>query len=76
MCASLAEAWSRRRSEKQFISKITDADAEATVWLDFALHPGYLSPEIHARYLERYDHIGRQLTLMIRSPEQWIIDPR
>lgn len=79
VCANLAEAWRRRRSEKHFISKISDADAEAaevTVWLDFALRLGYLSPEAHAHYRDRYDHIGRQLTLMIRAPEQWMTDPR
>lgn len=75
VCANLAEAWRRRRSARHFVSKLSDADAEAAevaVWLDFALRLGYLTPEAHATYIDRYDHIGRQLTLMIRSPEQWV----
>ena len=40
VCANVAEAWRKRRYPKSFVSKLSDADAEATetlVWLDFAL---------------------------------------
>src|SRR3972149_1492409 len=50
VCANIAEAWRRRRYPKNFVSKLSDADAEATetlVWLDFALHLGYISAEVH-----------------------------
>ena len=50
VCANIAEAWRKRRYPKNFVSKLSDADAEATetlVWLDFALHFGYLSADHH-----------------------------
>jgi len=40
VCANFAEAWRKRRYIAHFVSKLTDADAEAsetTVWLDFSL---------------------------------------
>ena len=75
VCANLAEAWRRRRSAKHFVAKLSDADAEAaevTVWLDFALRFGYLTPNKHGDLIDSYDHISRQLTIMIRTPDQWI----
>ncbi|HKZ68777.1 MAG TPA: four helix bundle protein [Anaerolineales bacterium] len=41
VCANIAEAWRKRRYPNNFVSKLSDADAEATetlVWLDFALN--------------------------------------
>ena len=48
MCANLAEAWRKRRYEAAFISKLSDAEAEAAetqVWLEFAVKCGYLDRE-------------------------------
>ncbi|MFZ4708116.1 MAG: four helix bundle protein, partial [Bacteroidales bacterium] len=39
LCANLAEAWRKRKYPKNFISKLTDVEAEAgetQVWLDFS----------------------------------------
>ncbi len=75
VCANLAEAWRRRRSARHFVAKLSDADAEAaeaTVWLDFALRFGYLQTNQHCNLIDSYDHISRQLTLMIRNPDQWV----
>lgn len=75
VCANLAEAWRRRRSAKHFVAKLSDADAEAaeaTVWLDFALRFGYLQSNKHRELIDGYDHISRQLTIMIRTPDQWV----
>ncbi len=50
--AQIAEAWAKRRFEKHFISKLTDADAEQLEtqhWIGEARDCGYLDPEIHAR---------------------------
>jgi len=44
--AQIAEAWGKRRYEKHFISKLTDADAEQMEtqhWLGIAVSCGYLS---------------------------------
>ncbi|MGH2521441.1 MAG: four helix bundle protein [Anaerolineales bacterium] len=69
------EAWRKRRYPKSFVSKLSDADAEAietTVWLDFALHFGYLSAEQHGELVGHYNHICSQLALMMAEPEKWI----
>jgi len=43
VCENVAEAWRKRRYTAHFISKLSDADAEAgesQAWLDFALRCG------------------------------------
>ena len=45
ICANIAEAWRKRRYPASFVSKLSDADAEAAetqVWLDIALRCGYI----------------------------------
>ena len=45
VCANLAESWRKRRYEAAFISKLSDAEAEAAetqVWLQFAVDCGYI----------------------------------
>ena len=44
--AQIAEAWGKRRYEKHFVSKLTDADAEQLEtqhWLETAADCGYIS---------------------------------
>ncbi|MBI3361949.1 MAG: four helix bundle protein [Chloroflexi bacterium] len=75
VCANIAEAWRKRRYPKNFVSKLSDADAEATetlVWLDFALRFGYLSVDQHKSLADRYDHICSQLALMMAEPHKWV----
>ncbi len=74
VCANVAEAWRKRRYPKSFVSKLSDADAEATetlVWLDFALRFGYISAEVHRDSVDHYDHICGQLSLMMAEPHKW-----
>ncbi len=74
VCANFAESWRKRRYIAHFVSKLTDADAEAsetTVWLDFSLKCGYLDDKIHREILSQYDEIGRMLGSMIASPEKF-----
>jgi four helix bundle protein len=74
VCANIAEGFRKRRYPAMFVSKLTDADAEATetlVWLDFARDCGYLSEE-HSRALaSRYEEVGRMLGSMIDQPERF-----
>jgi len=75
VCANISEAWRKRRYPKSFVSKLSDADAEATetvVWLDFALRFSYLSVELHQELVNNYDYICRQLAVMMTQPEKWI----
>ena len=74
VCANIAEAWRRRKYPKNFVSKLTDSDTEATetmVWLDFALHFGYMTSDLHQELADRYDHICSQLTIMMSDPGKW-----
>ena len=76
MCANIAEGWRKRRYPAAFVSKLSDADAEATetqVWLDFALQCGYIAAETHRDLSTRYDHIAAQLVRMKSAPEQWCL---
>ena len=70
----MAEAWRKRRYPASFVSKLSDADAEAaetSVWLDFSLDCGFIKQEIHAQLKDRYHHICAQLHLMMDRPDQW-----
>jgi four helix bundle protein len=74
VCANIAEAWRKRRYPRNFVSKLSEADAEAAetlVWLDFALRFGYISDETHKELSDHYDHICSQLALMMAEPEKW-----
>ena len=74
VCANIVEAWRRRKYPKNFISRLTDADTEATetiVWLDFALHFKYITTASHKELEDHYDHINSQLTIMMSEPGKW-----
>jgi four helix bundle protein len=66
--AQLAEAWGKRRYERHFISKLTDADAEQLEtqhWLSIAVSCGYLSTEQEEKLKEQLREIGRMINGMI-----------
>jgi len=74
VCTNIAEAWRKRRYEAAFVSKLTDSDGEAAeteVHLDFALRCGYLPADQHARLRDHYDHICRQLRMMVDDASSW-----
>src|SRR5215208_3465517 len=79
VCANLAEAWRKRRYEKAFISKLSDAESEAAetqVWIEFSFHCGYVPHEQALKLFRTYDEIIRMLVAMINNPEIWIIQDR
>lgn len=68
--AQIAEAWAKRRYEKHFISKLTDADAEqheTRHWVDTARTCGYLDEGRAADLLGKLREIGRMLNAMINK---------
>jgi four helix bundle protein len=74
VCVNIGEAWRKTRYPAHFVSKLTDADAEASetlIWLDFSLECAYLSRQIHEELSQNYDEIGRMLGSMITSPEKF-----
>jgi four helix bundle protein len=76
VCTSIAEAWRKRRYPNAFVSKLTDADAEAAetqVWLAFAVKCGYLPPLLAAELSETYNRISGKLVKMLSNPGDWTI---
>ena len=68
--AQIAEAWAKRRYERHFVSKLTDADAEQMEtqhWIDEALDCRYLDPEQAEKLTEELTQIGRMLDSMIEK---------
>jgi four helix bundle protein len=76
VCGNIGEAWRKRRYPASFVSKLTDADAEAgetLVWLDFAKACGYLGEQEKADLIAAYGHICAQLVTMINQADTWCL---
>jgi four helix bundle protein len=76
VCTNIAEAWRKRRYPNAFVSKLSDADAEAAetqVWLAFAVKCGYLDMELAGELKEVYNRVMGKLVRMLTKPEQWRI---
>ena len=74
VCANLAESYRKRIYIKNFISKLTDSDAEnseTVVWLDFAIACNYLPKEMHGKMVQEAIEIGKLLNYMIQNPEKF-----
>lgn len=74
VCANLAEAFRKRRYPKNFVSKLSDCEAEAAetqVWLDFALACDYIAIKDYEKLYKEYDMILGMLVKMIVEPEKW-----
>jgi len=72
--AQIAEAWGKRRYEKHFISKLTDADGEQLEtqhWIDTAGDCGYLSSIQGGKLNDDLSEIGRMLSSMISKAKQF-----
>jgi len=71
---NISEAWSRRRYPKSFVSKLIDADGEAsetTVWMDFSKDHKYINEEIHTYFIDKYIEVSKMLNSMINTPEKF-----
>lgn len=74
VCANLAEAWAKRRYRAHFVSKLTDAHAEAQetlTWLSFARDCGYLSAEDSDRLNASCHRVIGGIVSMIRHAPSW-----
>ena len=70
--AQIAEAWGKRRYEKHFVSKLTDADAEQMEvqhWVSEALDCGYISGSDAAGLISGLEEIGRMLNSMMSKSD-------
>jgi four helix bundle protein len=76
VCANIAEAWRKRRYPNAFVSKLSDAEAEAAetqVWIEFALKCGYLASDQADELDGLYENIQGKVVNMLTHPEQWSI---
>ena len=72
--AQIAEAWGKRRYEKHFISKLTDADAEQLEtqhWVEVAISCKYLEKDLAAEIMRDVEEIGRMLNSMMNKAYQF-----
>jgi len=70
----IAEAWGKRRYERHFVSKLTDADAEQLEtqhWVEVAEDSGYISTEQRDQLLGLLFEVGRMLNSMIAKADQF-----
>ena len=73
--ANIAEAYRKRLYPKHFISKLSDADGEASetqVWLEISRDCGYISAEKCHELIIRYEEVGRMLGGMMSNPESFV----
>ena len=76
VCNNLREAWSKRRYEAHFISKLTDCDGEANetdTTLDFARDSGYISADQHLVLVSLNEEVCKMLGSMIRNPAPFLL---
>lgn len=75
IAANIAEGFRKRQYPKMFVSKLADADGEATetqVWLDFAKDCEYLQPEKHEELIKGYEEVGKMLGARMSMPEKFM----
>jgi four helix bundle protein len=74
---NLREAWSKRRYEAHFISKLTDCDgannSETGSSLDFAKDCNYISSEQHGKLSLKCQEVGKMLGSMINNPTSFLV---
>ena len=76
ICANVAEAWRKRRYKAAFISKLSDAETEATevqVWSEIAYLCGYIDKKIFLELDDAADHIVSQLVRMSDTADRWTL---
>jgi four helix bundle protein len=75
VAANIAEGFRKRQYPKMFVSKLADADGEATetqVWLDFARDCEYMTNECRDELTNGYEEVGKMLGAMISMPEKFM----
>jgi four helix bundle protein len=75
ICANLAEVWRKRRYPAAFVSKLNDAETEASetqVHVEIALWPRYIDELTFESLDDAYDKIIAQIVKMIDQPDKWV----
>ena len=72
--ANIAEAYRKRQYPKHFVSKLSDADGEASetqVWLELSRDCGYITSDKCVELLIKYEEVGRMLGGMMANPDKF-----
>ena len=72
--AQIAEAWAKRRYEKHFVSKLTDADGEQQEtqhWIETAADCGYMTADDVISLNRELAEIGRMLNSMMEKADSF-----
>ena len=72
--AQLAECWGKRRYERHFISKLTDADAEQYETrhrLEIAFECKYINDETFNELITHCETLGKMINHMIQKSNQF-----
>jgi len=75
-CANMREAWSKRRYNAHFVSKMTDADgenSETDTWLDFAHDCGYINDQTYLYLKNECQDVGSMLGAILKHPEKFTL---
>ncbi len=76
--AQIAEAWGKRKYEKHFISKLTDADGEQLEtqhWIETAVDSSYVSKDLANRLIDQYLSLGKMLNSMMNKSSTFCFPP-
>lgn len=71
---TITESYRKRVYPKNFLSKLTDAEAENSetqVWLDFSLSCGYLEESKYEELTNLNNEIGKLIYYMMKNPEKF-----
>ncbi|MEM1042986.1 MAG: four helix bundle protein [Bacteroidota bacterium] len=74
VCANVAEAWGKRRYPRHFVSKLTDADAEARetqAWIEIAVRCGYIERDAFYELDDACEVVIGSLVKMMQQPDPW-----
>ena len=72
--AQVAEAWAKRRYEKHFVSKLTDADGEQQEtqhWIEVSFDCEYITLDLMKTLLNKCSSIGKMLNSMMTKSDQF-----
>lgn len=72
--AQIAEAWAKRRYEKHFVSKLTDADGELQEtqhWVEISCDCEYITNEKMKNVLDKCSSIGKMVSTMMSKSNQF-----
>lgn len=72
--SNISEAYRKRRYPKNFISKLTDSDAENSetqTWLEFALACKYINRQTFDDFLSDSEEVGKLINYMINNPSKF-----